>query len=71
MDMKKLYRSERNKKIAGVCAGIGEHMDTDPTIVRLVIIVLAVITGIIPMIIAYLIAWWLVPVEAENQAQGQ
>ncbi len=59
--MKRLYRSETDKKLAGICGGIGEYMDADPTIVRLIIIVLAVVTGIIPMIIAYLIAWWIVP----------
>jgi len=59
--VKRLYRSETDKKLAGICGGIGEYMDADPTIVRLIIIVLAVVTGIIPMIIAYLIAWWIVP----------
>lgn len=59
--MKRLYRSETNRKIAGVCGGIGEHLDIDPTIVRLVSVVFAFATGIIPFLIGYLVAWWIVP----------
>ena len=64
--MKKLYRSQTNKKIAGICGGIGEMMDADPTIVRLIVIVLGLVTGFFPFFIAYLIAWWLVPVGSQN-----
>ena len=59
--MKKLYRSETNKKIAGICGGISEIMDVDPTMVRLAVVTIALITGCFPCIIAYLIAWWIVP----------
>ncbi len=63
--MKKLYRSENNKKIAGVCAGIGELLDIDPTIIRLLTAGLAIITGIFPFVIGYLIAWWIVPTKSK------
>ncbi len=66
--MKKLYRSQTNKKIAGVCGGIGELTDTDPTMVRLVTVVLALITGFFPFFIGYLIAWWIVPVRQNGSA---
>ncbi|KKG25473.1 PspC domain-containing protein, partial [Methanosarcina sp. 2.H.T.1A.15] len=33
--MKKLYRSKKNRIIAGVCGGIGEYLDVDPTLIRL------------------------------------
>ncbi|MCI0706193.1 MAG: PspC domain-containing protein [Ignavibacteriae bacterium] len=59
--MKRLYRSETNKKIAGLCGGLGEYMDVDPTIVRLVAIILCFVTGIFPFLIGYLIAWLIVP----------
>lgn len=62
--MQKLFRSRQNKKIAGVCGGIGEMTDTDPTIIRLIVLVLALMTGIFPFFIGYLVAWWIVP-EAE------
>ena len=64
--MKKLYRSRTNKKIAGICGGIGELTDTDPTIIRLVVIVLGIATGFFPFFIGYLIAWWIVPVARQN-----
>jgi phage shock protein C len=65
-NMKKLYRSLRNKKIAGVCGGIGELMDTDPTIIRLVVIILTLGTGFFPFFFGYLIAWWIVPIEKQD-----
>jgi phage shock protein PspC (stress-responsive transcriptional regulator) len=61
--MKKLYRSGTNKKIAGICGGLGELTDTDPTIIRLVVVVLGLATGVFPFLIGYLVAWWIVPVE--------
>lgn len=64
--MKRLYRSQMNKKIAGVCGGIGEMTDTDPTIIRLVVIVLCLATGFFPFFIGYLIALWIVPVGGQN-----
>ena len=64
--MKKLYRSQTNKKIAGVCGGIGEIMDTDPTIVRLVVVVLGIATGFFPFFVGYLLAWWIVPLRQQN-----
>ena len=59
-NMKRLYRST-DKKIAGVCGGIAEYMDIDPTIVRLLIVVLGLITGVIPFCIGYIVAWVIVP----------
>jgi len=64
--MKKLHRSQTNKKIAGICGGIGELTDTDPTIIRLIVIVLGIVTGFFPFFIGYLIAWWIVPVAGQN-----
>jgi len=64
--MKKLYRSQRNKKIAGICGGIAEMMDADPTIIRLVFVVLGLATGCFPFFIGYLLAWWIVPVGTQN-----
>lgn len=34
--MKKLYKSRSNKKISGICGGIAEYLDVDPTIIRLI-----------------------------------
>ena len=59
--MTRLYRSTTNKKLAGVCGGIGDAMDIDPTIIRLVTVVLGIATAFVPFFIAYLIAWWVIP----------
>ena len=63
--MKRLYRSTKDRKIAGVCGGIAEHLDVDPTIVRLIAVVFALATVVFPFLIGYLIAWWVVPLEGE------
>ena len=63
--MKRLYRSARDRKIAGVCGGIAEHLDVDPTIVRLIAVVFALATVVAPFLIGYLIAWWVIPLEGE------
>jgi phage shock protein C len=59
--MKRLTLSQTNKKIAGVCGGLGEYFDVDPTIIRLAAIVIGLITAVFPMVIAYLIAWMIIP----------
>ncbi|TXT58451.1 MAG: putative membrane protein YvlC [Promethearchaeota archaeon] len=61
MPKKLLYRSKKNVKIAGVCGGIGEYMDIDPTVVRIIWIIATVATGIMPGIIAYILAWIVMP----------
>jgi phage shock protein C len=56
---KKLVRSINNRKIAGVCAGIADYFDIDPTIIRVVWLLATLIPG--PNIIAYLILWIVLP----------
>lgn len=63
--MKKLYRSDTDKRLAGLCGGVAELLDVDPTIVRLVAIVFCLATGVAPFLIGYLVAWWIVPTKAE------
>jgi phage shock protein C len=57
--VKRLYKSSTDKKIAGVCGGIAEYFDIDPTIVRLLwaLISLAYGTGII----AYIVCAFVIP----------
>ncbi|MGL5785648.1 MAG: PspC domain-containing protein [Bacteroidales bacterium] len=60
---KKLYRSMTDKMISGVCGGLAEYFDVDPTIIRLLAVLLTFVTGIFPCIIAYIIAMIIVPVK--------
>lgn len=62
--MKKIYLSETNKKVAGVLGGIGEAYDIDPTLLRLIVILGAILTAILPFVIAYFLAWLVVPRSA-------
>jgi len=59
--MKKLYLSKTDKKIFGVCGGIGETYDIDPTLIRLGLVFLCIATAIIPVLITYLVAWAIIP----------
>jgi phage shock protein C len=61
--MTRLYRSRTDRKIAGVCGGLGQMLDVDPNLVRIAFVLLAVVTGFIPMLVAYVAAWLLVPYE--------
>ena len=57
-NVKRLYRSKKNRVIAGVCGGLGDYFDVDPTLIRL-IWVLFMFTG--AGILAYIIAWIIMP----------
>ena len=56
---KKLYRSAQNKKLAGVCGGIAEYFNIDPTVVRLVWILVSLFVGF--GLLAYIIALIVMP----------
>ena len=57
--MKKLYRSTIDKRIGGVCGGLAEYTDSDPTIWR--IIFLALIFAPFPTVLFYLLACIVIP----------
>lgn len=61
---KKLYRSAHDKKIAGVCGGIGAYLDIDSTLIRLGWIVLTILTGVVPGVIGYVIVAIVMPKES-------
>lgn len=56
---KKLYRSKKNRVLGGVCGGLGEYLDTDPTLIRLLWVIFTLMGG--AGIIAYIIAWIIIP----------
>lgn len=59
---KRLMRSWRDRKWAGVCGGLGEYLDVDPTVIRIIWVVLSIVPGsIIGGLIVYLIAWMVMP----------
>lgn len=61
---KRFYRSQNERMIAGVCGGVAEYFDIDPTLVRLLFVVFALAGG--PGLIAYFVMMLIVP---ENPTQ--
>ncbi len=59
--MRRLQLSKTDKKIFGVCGGIGETYDIDPTLIRLGLVFLCLATAIIPVVLTYIIAWIIIP----------
>jgi len=63
MERKRLYRSSKNKVFAGVCGGLGEYFNIDPALIRLIWLLVVIFTGLIPGIVTYLIAIFIVPAK--------
>jgi phage shock protein PspC (stress-responsive transcriptional regulator) len=59
--MRKLYRSRENRVFAGLCGGIGEMMGVDPTIIRLLLVFVSILTAVMPALLTYIVAWMIVP----------
>ena len=59
--MKRLHLSRTDKKIFGVCGGIGETYDIDPTLIRLIVVFLWFATAIVPVALTYIVAWVIMP----------
>lgn len=64
MQVKKLYRSETDQILGGVCAGIAEYLSIDPTIVRLVWVAIALIGG--TGVFVYIILWIIIPTPKQE-----
>lgn len=58
---KKLYRSNKDRMLAGVCGGLGDYLDIDPTFIRIVWALLF-FTGV--GFVAYLVAWLVIPTRS-------
>jgi phage shock protein C len=64
--MKRLYLSKTDKKLAGLCGGLGDFFDIDPTIIRLGAVFACLVTGFFPLVGAYIIGWLIVPDEVKE-----
>ncbi len=72
MNNKRLTRSLSDRMFAGVCAGLAQYMDMDPTVIRLIFVLLFFVTG--PgVLLAYIIMALIVPNDSiiEPHAQQQ
>jgi phage shock protein C len=58
---KRLMRSSTDKEIGGVCAGFAEYFGVDPILVRIGWILVSIFFAIVPGILGYLAAWYIIP----------
>ena len=63
--MKKLYKSETNKKIAGVAAGTAHWLGIDVSVMRVLWLLFIVFTGLFPGLLLYIALAWVLPTESE------
>jgi phage shock protein PspC (stress-responsive transcriptional regulator) len=58
---KKLKRSTTDRKIAGICGGLGNYFEIDATLMRVIFLLAAIFSAILPAVIAYIVMWFVVP----------
>ncbi|MER0465479.1 PspC domain-containing protein [Bacillus cabrialesii subsp. cabrialesii] len=63
--MNRLYRSEKNKKIAGVVGGLAEYFNWDASLLRVITVILAVMTSVFPVLLIYIIWIFIVPSQRD------
>ncbi len=66
---KKLYRSRTDKKICGVCGGLAKYLNTDVTIIRLIVVLLCIFAG--GGLLAYIICALVIPEEPKNVFEAE
>lgn len=59
----KLHRKRQGKQVAGVCAGIAEHVEVDVDTIRVAVILFTIFTGFFPCMIAYAVLTFFLPIE--------
>jgi len=63
--MKRLYRSKKEQMLGGICGGLAEYIDVDPSIIRLICVVLIVISWGL-FLLVYIAAWIIIPESPEE-----
>jgi phage shock protein C len=68
---RKLYRVPQDAIVFGVAAGLGKYFQVDPVFLRLLVILVAAISNVWPVVGAYVIAMFLIPVEPGHESVDQ
>lgn len=58
---KRLFRSKENRVFAGICGGLGEYFNIDPAILRLIGLLVVIFSGLIPGLLVYILAIFVIP----------
>jgi phage shock protein C len=67
---KTLVRSRKGRMVAGICAGVADYFGIDVTLVRVIVAVISIITGGAG-VLAYLVAWAIIPGEGEKTSVAE
>lgn len=67
-NMKKLYKSSENKVWAGIIGGIGEYLNVDPVVLRVIWVLTTVFTGVIPGLVIYFASYFIIPKKTHSIA---
>ncbi len=65
---KRLTRSRRHKMIAGVCGGLAEYFELDPTVVRVAYVLISIVSVAFPGILAYIVLMFVMPPPDSSSA---
>ena len=65
--MKRFHRSQTEKMIAGIVGGIAETYEIDPNLLRLALVFLGVATGIVPLVVTYIVGWIIISKAPEAE----
>lgn len=62
----RLTRSKNDRMIAGICGGLAIFFGLDPSLVRIGVVLIGFITALVPVFLAYVIMWVVIPEEGQN-----
>ena len=63
---KRLYRSQTDRIIFGICGGLGDYFKIDPVIIRVLAIVITIASGVVPGVVAYIVMGLVVPLKGST-----
>jgi len=65
--MRKLCRSRKDRIFLGVCGGLAQYWDIDPTLVRFLFVIVMIFSGVVPLLLCYLLAALIIPLEQHSE----
>ncbi|MDO8611702.1 MAG: PspC domain-containing protein [Dehalococcoidia bacterium] len=68
---KRLHRSRSDRKLAGVLGGVAEYLGLDPSLVRLVYLIVTILTGFVPGIFLYVAMAIIIPLEPKGGGEQE